>query len=145
MGKVTLELKLLGNDCVLWQSGMEMSLETSLFLIQFAKHLQSKAVKAIREVTQSYTEIGIYYDPLKIELMELELWFSQEYDIFTRQVKLGQEPTKQRTHEIPVIYDGEDLQSLAEEKHLSPEEVIHIHSQASYLVALKGFLPHFPY
>lgn len=47
--------------------------------------------------------------------------------------------------EIPVIYDGEDLAFVAAYNHLSAEEVIEIHTEATYRVYMMGFLPGFAY
>ena len=47
--------------------------------------------------------------------------------------------------EIPVIYDGEDLAFVAAHNHLSAEEVIEIHTAATYRVYMMGFLPGFAY
>jgi len=41
--------------------------------------------------------------------------------------------------------DGVDLQTVASTNHLSPEEVIHLHSWAEYTVAMMGFMPGFVY
>ena len=50
-----------------------------------------------------------------------------------------------RLHEIPVIYDGPDLEALARRNGLEPEEVISLHSGVEYSVFLIGFSPGFPY
>ncbi|WP_144202279.1 5-oxoprolinase subunit PxpB [Shewanella sp. KCT] len=53
-----------------------------------------------------------------------------------------------RTIEIPVSYGGDggpDLLSVAQFHHLSPEEVVKLHSQASYQVFFIGFQPGFAY
>lgn len=47
--------------------------------------------------------------------------------------------------EIPVRYDGEDLELLADEKDLSAKEVVSIHCEPFYKVYLLGFSPGFPY
>lgn len=47
--------------------------------------------------------------------------------------------------EIPVVYDGEDLAPLSDEKGMSVKEVIQLHSQTIYKVYLLGFSPGFPY
>jgi inhibitor of KinA len=49
---------------------------------------------------------------------------------------------------IPVCYDpsfGYDLYSVAEEKQLTVEEVIKVHTSEVYRVYMIGFLPGFPY
>ncbi len=47
--------------------------------------------------------------------------------------------------EIPVCYDGPDLDEVASLTGLSSEEVIRLHSSADYRVAFCGFVPGFAY
>lgn len=49
------------------------------------------------------------------------------------------------TLEIPVLYDGDDLDLVAELHQLAREEVIAIHTSRSYHVFMLGFLPGFSY
>ena len=49
---------------------------------------------------------------------------------------------------IPVCYDDEfaiDLRWIAEQKNLTREEIVHLHSSRQYRVYMLGFLPGFPY
>jgi KipI family sensor histidine kinase inhibitor len=48
-------------------------------------------------------------------------------------------------HVIRVIYDGEDLDDVARAIRRSKEDVIALHSEAEYRVAMLGFLPGFAY
>src|SRR5690606_13496186 len=50
-----------------------------------------------------------------------------------------------REIEIPVIYDGADLVSVAERCSLSVKDVIRLHSRARYTVRFLGFRPGFAY
>ncbi|HTH55378.1 MAG TPA: 5-oxoprolinase subunit PxpB [Cyclobacteriaceae bacterium] len=47
--------------------------------------------------------------------------------------------------EVPVLYDGDDLDVVAQQHQLSREEVISIHAAKLYRVFMLGFLPGFPY
>jgi len=47
--------------------------------------------------------------------------------------------------EIPVVYDGEDLESIARTCGMGVEDVISLHSAPTYLVAFCGFAPGFAY
>jgi KipI family sensor histidine kinase inhibitor len=49
------------------------------------------------------------------------------------------------TLDIPVVYDGEDLDEVADLTGLSRDEVIRLHSSSSYTVAYLGFSPGFGY
>lgn len=46
---------------------------------------------------------------------------------------------------IPVVYDGEDIELVAELHNISVEEVIKKHTAPEYQVAMVGFKPYFPY
>ncbi|WP_112262830.1 5-oxoprolinase subunit PxpB [Lentzea terrae] len=46
---------------------------------------------------------------------------------------------------IPVSYDGPDLELVAETAGISPEEVVELHTGATYEVAFCGFAPGFGY
>lgn len=50
-----------------------------------------------------------------------------------------------RIQEIPVIYNGPDLQRVAEMHKLTTAEVIELHSAPTYKVYMLGFAPGFPY
>ncbi|MVT06748.1 5-oxoprolinase subunit PxpB [Chitinophaga tropicalis] len=53
-----------------------------------------------------------------------------------------------RQIEIPVCYDpslGPDLLAMAEQKSLSVDKIVELHTQTTYTVYMLGFLPGFPY
>jgi inhibitor of KinA len=56
-----------------------------------------------------------------------------------------QQVTNRNLIHIPVIYDGEDLEFVAKFHQLSVEEVIQIHTSATYRIYMMGFLPGFAY
>ncbi len=50
-----------------------------------------------------------------------------------------------RLHRIPVVYDGPDLDAVAETLGLSPAQVVTLHQAPIYRVFLVGFLPGWAY
>lgn len=54
-------------------------------------------------------------------------------------------PPPAGTVELPVTYDGEDLDAVAGTAGLSRDEVIELHTAATYRVAFCGFAPGFAY
>lgn len=48
-------------------------------------------------------------------------------------------------HTIPVVYDGEDLQLVAETAGVDPDEVVALHTGAEFTVDFCGFAPGFGY
>ncbi|RAS68418.1 KipI family sensor histidine kinase inhibitor [Lentzea atacamensis] len=53
--------------------------------------------------------------------------------------------TRSREVTIPVTYDGPDLDLVAETADITPDEVVRLHSAATYEVAFCGFAPGFGY
>ncbi len=66
-------------------------------------------------------------------------------DLQRMELPPGGQPTDTAEHEIPVVYDGEDLPHVAEASGLTPAEVVALHAGAAYVVAFLGFSPGFPY
>lgn len=54
-------------------------------------------------------------------------------------------PAPPRTVEIPVVYQGEDLEAVAARARLTVRKVIQLHTAATYRVHLLGFAPGFAY
>lgn len=106
-----------------------------------------EAVPAFTMVTLTYdpffihSKVGTTGSPYAFVKAELESRL-KEID-WTRATEV-----EARTVHIPVCYGGEfgpDLDYVATVNHLSPEEVIRIHSERTYLVHMIGFAPGFPY
>jgi KipI family sensor histidine kinase inhibitor len=57
----------------------------------------------------------------------------------------GLGPESTTSVEIPVVYDGADLEEVARLVGLSPEEVVERHVAAEYVVGFIGFAPGFAY
>jgi KipI family sensor histidine kinase inhibitor len=57
----------------------------------------------------------------------------------------GATPLSRPVTEIPVIYNGVDLERIAELRQLTMREVVELHSATIYKVYMLGFSPGFPY
>jgi len=105
--------------------------------------LATRKIPGVREAIPTYRSVLVYYDPDEILFHEL---VAQMRQIETHlQTAILPEP---RIVEIPVAYGGEygpDLEFVAEHAHLTPEEVIVLHTGRDYLVYMLGFTPGFCY
>lgn len=54
-------------------------------------------------------------------------------------------PRAGKHHQIPIFYNGPDLEAVARLHNLSPARVIELHAGAHYTVAFLGFVPGFAY
>lgn len=121
------------------------------WLLHFAKQPGDAAFQASRAISQSLEaeppagliEFVPGYTSMLLEFSE------PPPDLKSLLVRLGKQ-LKQETEagpirEIPVVYDGPDLNRVAEHAGLSRHQVIELHASAQYRVALIGFAPGFPY
>lgn len=105
--------------------------------------LEAEPIAGVRNLHPAYCSLLVKFNPLKWrhDGLEKEL---REYLARLDKVRLP-EP---RHVEIPVCYGGEygpDLDEVAALHKTTPEQVIELHSSASYLVYFLGFVPGFAY
>lgn len=112
--------------------------------IEMGARLARRALPGVRDIVPGYCTLGVHFDPLRTDLGALERAIDDEARIVERVDAL---PPKAIV-EIPAAYGGEygpDLQSVADARGLTPDEVIAVHSAATYRVYMLGFVPGFTY
>ena len=70
---------------------------------------------------------------------ELQQWFAEVGEL----VRIAD--LVSNLYQVPVVYDGPDLEVVAAAVGLSVEEVIQLHTEPEYRVRMMGFSPGFPY
>lgn len=101
-----------------------------------------RRVRGVASTLLGVNNVGVKFDPLSIELEGLKEALAQVWDESTAFVGTGQ------LLEIPVVYDktpGSDLQDVARNAQLTPDEVIELHAAAEYRVACIGWVPGFAF
>lgn len=106
-----------------------------------AASLESKPPVGLREFVCGYTTVLLIFGEPTVE--------HQSWDIeaAVKQLRSAarKRPRAAAVKEIPVTYDGPDLERVAKHNSLSVDEVVKIHSGTVYKVHLLGFAPGFPY
>ncbi len=105
--------------------------------------LTSAPIDGVRNLQPGYTTLMITFDALRIDHRELETMVRSYVD----RMDAVQLPVARRV-DIPVCYGGDfgpDLVDVAKLHDISGEEVVRVHSSASYLVYFIGFVPGFAY
>jgi len=101
------------------------------------------------EAVPAYASLTIFYDVIQVRnaYPEAPTAFALAENYLARALENLNTATSEspKLIEIPVIYDGEDLAFVAAHNHLTTEEVIEIHTAATYRVYMMGFLPGFAY
>jgi len=120
--------------------------------------LQAHRLPGIQDILVAYSSVSIYYDPNVVRTggSDSAGVYHRLQQLMERAIDAtGGKPdgilgaSVQGHHfRIPVCYEkayAPDLDWVAGEKGLSPEEVIGLHSAGIYRVYMVGFLPGFPY
>ncbi|MDD2806519.1 MAG: allophanate hydrolase subunit 1 [Elusimicrobiales bacterium] len=135
----------LGDACLCWQLGEKIDRLTSLQVLYAYRQLKKNPELArlgVHDLVPSYTALAAHADPLS------------DWDAVRRVVEdcLAAMPSaeakllvRSARHVLPVVYNGEDLQRVADHAKIAPDEVVRRHTAPEYLVAMIGFRPHFPY
>ena len=105
--------------------------------------LQQEPLTGFIESVPAYCTLLVHFDLLLTNYKEVLNWV-------TKCVSASQDaiPVESRLVEIPTVYggeDGPDLDFVADYHHISPEDVIRIHTGAVYQVYMLGFTPGFAY
>lgn len=123
--------------------GNEISPELHARVIGLFQALRARRDPRIRNLHPGYTSVLVDFDPLRMAHDELAAIIEQSASA------AGSEgERKSNVVSVPVCYDvefGPDLMDLAKHANISPEEVIRLHSSATYLVYFLGFSPGFAY
>ena len=100
--------------------------------------LQTNRPAGVLDVVPSFDSVAVHFECADgLEILE---WIRSATVV--DRLPSGEE------RQIPVCYGGEhgpDLEEVAEKSGMSAEEVIALHSGATYTVAAVGFSPGFPY
>lgn len=110
-------------------------LETTLTL---QDRLRAAPIEGVREMVAGARTILLSFDARVTEPSALAARI-RRIDLSERSVRAGE------TIEIPVTYDGEDLEDVARLLGWSVAELIRRHGAATYTVAFTGFAPGFAY
>lgn len=114
--------------------------------------LQQNSFEGLKDIITAYSSLTILYDPVLIKSHyrppnTVFEWVRERVAVAYRQSAVSATSTPVK-HRIPVYYgaeNGSDLESLARQKQLSPQEVVRLHTSRVYRVYMIGFLPGFSY
>lgn len=124
-----------------------IGLMSSTILME-AYEIEKSRIPGVTDVVPSYETVTVHYDPLRIGFSDLKSSLLSQGRSghklpggFSIMVPGG----IQSTVEIPVRYNGEDLDEVARRTGLTTDEVIRIHRAPTYRVLVIGFVPGFAY
>jgi len=136
-------LFLAGDSALVVEFGDEISREVNRKVHALADALGKASLPGLGEAVPTYRSLLIHYDPLRLSCDEVKAFVSEVLQDCEEKPSL--EP---RQVEVPVVYGAEfgpDIEFVAECNGLLVEEVIRLHSSATYTVYMLGFAPGFAY
>jgi KipI family sensor histidine kinase inhibitor len=131
-----------GDQYVTVEIGDEMTLKANFKVIGLDRTIKQAEIDGIIETFPGWRSLMVHYDNIKIKTADL-------IDEVQRVIEVAPEVKEvpSRLIELPVKYGGKyapDLDFVAKENNMSPEEVIRIHSQTIHWVGMVGFTPGSP-
>ena len=115
----------------------------------FAKHLKENRKVGWLDIIPAYSSVTIVYDVVEIRKHGASANAQVRKDLEVAMVTCNWEQKgTSRMMRVPVCYDikmGLDLDRMTNEKGLTIDELVKLHTNRSYHVFMTGFLPGFPY
>ncbi len=105
-----------------------------------AAALSLHPLPGLRETVPGYASLTLHYDPLALTYAQVCEWLESRLNLVAETASL---PSKMV--EVPVAYDGPDLDFVSTYCRLTVDEVIRLHAGTVYTVYMIGFTPGFPY
>lgn len=140
----------IGDSCLCWSIGDEVAPETSAKILYVYHKLKADKMisrPGVLDIVPSYKALAVHYNPFRVDIDDLtkrvERVFELSRDVFEKANENGRDIGKKNI--VPVIYNGHDLQRVSKFCSLKRREVIDIHKNGEYSVAMVGFKPYFPY
>ncbi len=135
--RVRIRVHPLGDTALLAELGSRLDTALNTRAIALAAALKKR--RDVRQAVAAHGTVTVQFDPDQVTLDALATAIRR---LATKRPPL-EEPG--RLHRIPVVYDGPDLEAVATELHLSPLDVVELHTRPIYRVFLVGFVPGWAY
>ena len=128
----------LGLETVLIERDEIPSAELSRRLAAAAARLRQRT--GVRDAVPGYSSLAIYHDPLALDHDEALRYWERDWELAA-----GDADARDVVLDVPVRYDGPDLETAAAACGIDVPELIARHGAPLYTVAMIGFRPYFPY
>ena len=139
----------LGDHALTVSLGNSIDEEINRRVFSIFCYLKKQSFAFILDVIPAYASLSVVYDVMSIRNMGVKSSYNYMNDLM--QNALQQAPhivSEPRKISVPVCYHesvGPDLATLSQEKMLSIDKIVEIHSSSLYRVYMLGFLPGFTY
>jgi inhibitor of KinA len=111
--------------------------------IALAESLQAAKIPGVRDVVPTYRSVAVFFDPLRTGYDALVDRLEANASTASPDAAAPREPIR-----VPVCYGGDlgpDLGAVAAFAGIAEDEVVALHTSATYRVFMLGFVPGFAY
>jgi KipI family sensor histidine kinase inhibitor len=111
--------------------------------IALAESVQSAALAGVRDVVPTYRSVAVFFDPLRTNYDALVDCLEREAAREGPAASADREPIR-----VPVCYGGDlgpDIAAVAAFGGIREDDVVRLHTAATYRVFMLGFVPGFAY
>jgi KipI family sensor histidine kinase inhibitor len=132
-----------GDSALLLEFGERVSPALNARVHALDRWLKADLFPGITACVPGYASLLVLYDLLKVNGGQVRTWLEERW----RSCPF-EDSQQSGKIVIPVRYggeDGPDLDFVARYHDISPEEVVRRHTTPTYVVAMMGFTPGFPY
>lgn len=132
-----------GERALLVSFADDLTVEANQQVRSLDRRMGSSPLTGVVEWIPAYTSLLVLYEPMRVPLAAVQDWLES----CLLKMSMEDVPPVKRV-EISLRYggaDGPDLPFVAEYHRLSPADVVQIHAQRVYQVAMMGFMPGFAY
>ena len=117
-------------------TGAGLDMDVNARMRATADEVTRLAIPGVRDVVPACASVTVHVDPLR---------FRSEDAACLPELASTPVPASGRWHDVPVVYDGEDLAAVAASTGLAVDEVRRRHAGSEPTVLMLGFAPGFPY
>ena len=139
----------LGDRAITVSLGNAIDEETNQRVFSIFCYLKKQSFDFILDVIPAYASLSVVYDVMCIRNAGVKNSYDYMHDLLQNALQHAPDiMSEPRKVFVPVCYHesvGPDLATLSQEKMLSIDEIIEIHSSSLYRVYMLGFLPGFTY
>lgn len=146
-----MEIQSLGDHALTVVFGDAIDEDINRQVLAFFHFLQEENIEGVKDLIPAYASLTMVYNITEIRkyhgISAFEFMQNKVRSAFKKFNIVEKEVSKKVIH-IPVCYDlslGLDLREMAQQKNTSIEEIVVLHSAATYRVYMIGFLPGFAY
>jgi inhibitor of KinA len=142
----------LGDTALVIDFGNVINEQINKKVLHLFSALKERSLFYVVDIVPAYSSVAVYYDLLAAERIKesketIYEAVAEEMEKIMAQQK-EEYSTTPRMIEVPVCYAGKyalDIDEIAQQKNISIEEIIHLHTAKKYRVYMIGFLPGFAY